>query len=188
MKRISFLAVVIPGVLAGLLAFGGRGFAEESIYGFKMRDIDGKEVALSSYAGKALVIVNTASKCGFTGQYASLEKLYQRYRDKGLRILAFPANNFREQEPGTNAEIKQFCDLRFKITFDLFSKIDVTGSGADPLYVYLTGSTDFKGPVTWNFNKFVINPEGKVIARFDSPVDPLSPEFVHTIEAALPKA
>lgn len=159
----------------------------KDVFDFKAKLIDGKEVSLSDYRGQAVLIVNTASRCGFTKQYASLEKLYERYKDRGFTILAFPANNFMGQEPGSNAEIKKFCDLRFKVTFPLFGKIDVKDVNIHPLYAYLTRETDFGGDITWNFNKFLVAPDGKVVARFDSKTDPLSEDVTRKIDEALPE-
>ena len=160
--------------------------AETNVYSFKMNTIDGQEKPLEDYKGKALLIVNTASKCGFTPQYAGLEKLYEKYKARGFEILAFPANNFMGQEPGTNSEIKEFCSLKFHATFPLFSKISVKGKDIDPLYAYLTHDTDFKGDIGWNFNKFLIDPQGRVVARFGSTMDPMSKDLISKLEAALP--
>jgi len=129
--------------------------------------------------------VNTASKCGYTPQYRSLQALYEKYRNKGFVVLAFPANNFRNQEPGNNEDIKNFCYLNYRTTFPLFSKISVGGNDVDPLYQYLTSQTAFAGPITWNFNKFLVNPKGEVVARFATPVDPMSPEVIAAIEKVL---
>lgn len=159
----------------------------QDIYSFKAKLIDGKEVRLSDYRGQAILIVNTASKCGFTPQYAELEKLYERYKDRGLTVLAFPANNFMGQEPGSNEEIKKFCDLRFNVTFPLFEKIDVKGEKIHPLYAYLTQATGFKGEITWNFNKFLVDPNGNVVARFDSGIEPLSEDVTRKVEESLPE-
>lgn len=123
-------------------------------YSFKMENIDGDMVPLSDYQGKVALIVNTASRCGFTQQYKPLEDLYQKYKDRGFVVLAFPANNFMGQEPGSNEEIKKFCTLTYKTTFPLFSKISVKGSDINPLYAYLTEESPFKGAISWNFNKF----------------------------------
>lgn len=158
---------------------------------FKVKDIDGKTVPLSRYKGKVTLFVNTASQCGFTPQYAGLETLYGRYKAKGLRILGFPANDFGGQEPGTDTEIKQFCSVRFKTTFDMFSKISVApGANQAPLYAFLTNketNPKFGGPIAWNFTKFLVDDKGNVIARFDSSKEPLSPEVVSAVEAALAK-
>ena len=166
------------------LGFVSQGYCD--LYSFKMKTIDGKEKRLSGYKGKALLIVNTASKCGFTPQYKSLETLYEKYKKKGFEILAFPANNFKNQEPGTDADIKNFCLLNYKTTFPLFAKISVKGDDTHPLYLFLTSQQGVNGPITWNFNKFLVDPQGKVVARFDSKVDPLSPPVVAEIEKILP--
>lgn len=160
----------------------------QSVYDFAMKDIDGKEVSLALYKGKVLLIVNTASKCGFTGQYEGLEKLYKTYKDKGLVVLGFPANNFLWQEPGTDGEIKQFCSLKFGVTFPMFSKISVKGKNQDPLYAFLTDETanpGFGGGITWNFNKFLVGRDGKVVGRFGSKVEPDSKELLQAVERAL---
>jgi len=160
-----------------------------SVHDFKVKTIDGKEASLSDYKGKAVLIVNTASECGYTPQYAGLEALYEKYRSRGFTVLGFPSNDFGAQEPGTNAEIKKFCELRYKTTFPLFSKIPVKGPDADPLYKYLTGLPGKQGgPVTWNFNKFLVGPDGKVIEHFDSKVEPMSPELTSKLEQALPRS
>lgn len=157
-----------------------------NVHSFKMENIDGEEVDLADYKGKALLIVNTASKCGYTKQYKSLETLYQSYKDKGFEVLAFPANNFKAQEPGNNAEIKNFCSLQYKTNFPLFAKTSVKGAEINPLYKYLTEETPFKGEISWNFNKFLVDPNGDVVARFDSPVDPLDAKVTEELEKILP--
>ena len=157
------------------------------VHGFQVKANDGTDVSLSRYAGKALLIVNTASECGYTPQYKGLEELYQAYRARGLEVLAFPSNDFGGQEPGTNAEIKQFCELRYRTTFPLFAKIAVKGSGAEPLYRYLATEAEHGGEVTWNFNKFLVDPAGRLVARFDSKVEPTSAELKKRIEAVLPR-
>ncbi len=157
----------------------------DKIYQIKVKKINGEEVPLSDYRGKTLVIVNTASKCGFTPQYEDLENLYKTYKDKGIVVLGFPANNFGWQEPGSNEEIKQFCDLRFKITFPLFEKIEVKGKNIHPLYRYLTEESPFKGSIQWNFCKFIVNGQGEVTARFGSTTKPTDKAFVSKVEAAL---
>ncbi|MBL9036928.1 MAG: glutathione peroxidase [Archangium sp.] len=158
-----------------------------SVYDFDVKTIDGKTVSLSSYKGKALLIVNTASQCGFTKQYKGLEELYQAYKAKGFEILAFPSNDFGAQEPGSNEEIKSFCELKYKTTFPLFAKIAVKGSETHPLYAYLTGLKENGGEVTWNFNKFLVTSDGKVVAHFPSKVEPMSDELKTKLAAALPK-
>lgn len=160
------------------------------IYRFEVDSIDGTPVKLSTYSGKVLLMVNVASKCGYTPQYAGLEQLYEKYQADGLVVLGFPANNFGSQEPGTNEEIKTFCTTRYNVTFPMFAKISVKGDDIHPLYKFLTDPTtdpDFAGPITWNFNKYLIGRDGNVIRRYDSKVEPLSPELTGDIESALGK-
>ena len=159
--------------------------ADKSIYDFTMKTIDGTDQALSDYKGKVLLIVNTASHCGYTPQYKGLEALYQQYKRQGFEVIGFPANNFLGQEPGSNEEIKKFCDLKYKTTFSLFSKISVGGGDIHPLYAYLTKESGFNGSITWNFNKFLVDRNGKVIARFDSKVAPEDPQVVEALKKAL---
>jgi glutathione peroxidase len=160
---------------------------EADIYSIKVNDIDGKEVDLSQYKGKTLLIVNTASQCGYTKQYKPLEELYSTYKDKGLVVLGFPANNFKGQEPGSNEEIKSFCLLNYKVDFPMFSKISVLGEDIHPLYQYLTGDKVYGGLITWNFNKFLISKDGKILARYGSPVSPMAPELIAKVEESLAK-
>ncbi len=157
------------------------------IYNFEVKTIDGKAETLAGYKGKALLIVNVASRCGFTPQYEGLEKLYTTYKDKGFEILGFPANNFMGQEPGTNEEIKKFCGLKYNVTFPMFSKISVKGKDIHPLYQYLTQESGLDGDISWNFNKFLVSPEGKIVARFGSRTEPLSKELEEKLESILPK-
>ena len=155
---------------------------------FVVKDIDGKEQKLADYKGKVVLIVNVASKCGFTPQYAGLEELYKTYADKGFVILGFPANNFMHQEPGTDAEIKQFCTGKYDVTFPIMSKISVLGEDKAPVYKYLTEKStagDFAGDITWNFNKFVIDRNGNIIARYPSQTKPQDPQLTGEIEKAL---
>lgn len=146
-----------------------------SIYDFSVKDIDGKEILLSKYKNKVLLIVNVASKCGFTPQYEGLEKLYETYKDRDFMILGFPSNQFSQQEPGTNKEIKEFCTLTYGVKFDMFSKIDVNGKNEIPLYTYLkkeaTGVLGSKS-IKWNFTKFLIDKKGNVIQRYGSMTKP----------------
>jgi len=161
--------------------------APMSLYDFQVKRIDGSDVSLSQYKGKALLIVNTASECGYTPQYKGLEALYQQYKAKGFEVLAFPSNDFGAQEPGSNDEIKKFCELKYKTTFPLFAKLAVKGAAAHPLYRYLTGLKENGGEVTWNFNKFLVAPDGKVVAHLESGVTPESDELKKKLEAVLPK-
>ena len=160
--------------------------AAESIYDIPLKDIDGNNTSLKPYQGKVLLIVNVASKCGFTPQYTALEALYQKYKDQGLVVLGFPCNQFAQQEPGTDAEIKQFCTSKYDVTFPMFDKIEVNGANRHPLYVLLAGKdSPFPGDIGWNFTKFLIGRDGKILNRFDSPVKPDSAEVTQAIEAAL---
>ena len=152
---------------------------------FTLNSIDGKPVSLSRYQGNVVLMVNVASECGYTPQYAGLEELHRKYATKGLRILGFPANDFGAQEPGTNPEISEFCKKNYGVEFDMFSKIVVKGSGQAPLYKYLTSHPKFRGEVDWNFEKFLIGRNGEVIGRFKSEVEPLSKEMLGAIEGAL---
>jgi len=155
---------------------------------FTLPDLDGTPVALTTYAGKVLLIVNVASKCGFTPQYAALEALYQKYRDRGLTVLGFPANNFLWQEPGDNAEIRQFCALRYHVTFPMFAKISVRGRDIAPLYDWLTRqdtAPEGPGKITWNFNKFLVDRRGRAVFRFGSRTVPDAPELVAALEKLL---
>lgn len=157
-----------------------------SIYDIPVKDIDGKDTTLAAYKGKVLLIVNVASKCGYTPQYANLEAVYKKYQDQGFVVLGFPCNQFGGQEPGSAAEIKQFCTDKYDVTFPLFDKIEVNGANRHPLYVMLAGeASPFPGNITWNFNKFLIGKDGKILKRFDSKIKPDSPEATKAIEAAL---
>jgi glutathione peroxidase len=160
----------------------------KSIYDFTMKSIDGDQVSLGSYGGKVVLLVNVASKCGFTPQYAGLEALYEKYKDRGLVIVGVPANNFMQQEPGTNEEIKKFCSNKYNVTFPMMSKVSVKGDDKAPLYSFLTDqSTDpkFAGDIKWNFTKFLFDRNGNPIARFEPATTPDSPEVITAVEAAL---
>jgi glutathione peroxidase len=157
-------------------------------YSFVMKTIDGKPKHLSDYRGKVLLVVNVASLCGYTPQYEQLEAVYRKYKDKGLVILGFPANNFGSQEPGSNAEIKEFCHTKYDVTFDMFSKISVKGSDQDPLYHFLTTETPFKGDVKWNFQKYVVDKDGAVVAMFPSRVKPTDDAVIKELESLLDKS
>lgn len=157
-----------------------------SIYDFTKNDIDGKPVKLNKYKGKVVLVVNVASKCGLTPQYDGLQKLYSTYKAKGFIVLGFPANEFGNQEPGSNAEIKEFCTSKHNVTFPMFEKIVVKGAGTDPLYQYLIANSDRpKDEIEWNFAKFLVGKDGKVIKRFDPRTTPENPNLVKAIEAAL---
>ena len=155
---------------------------------FHVKDIDGKDVDLAKYKGKVLLIVNTASQCGNTPQYKDLEAIYEKYKDQGFEVLAFPANEFGTQEPGDNEQIKEFCSTKYKVSFPLFSKIVVKGEGIDPLYEFLTSeetNPKFAGEIAWNFAKFLVNRKGEVIARFQPREKPSSEKVTGEIEKAL---
>jgi glutathione peroxidase len=160
--------------------------AADSIYDIPLKDIDGKDTSLKPYQGKVLLVVNVASKCGFTPQYENLEAVYKKYKDQGLEILGFPCNQFGSQEPGTDAEIKEFCTSKYSVTFPMFDKLEVNGPGRHPLYVMLAGPTSpAPGDIKWNFTKFLISRDGKIIKRFESRVKPDAPEVTAAIDAAL---
>ena len=157
---------------------------------FVMKDIDGNNVNLARYKGDVILMVNVASLCGNTPQYADLEKLYQQYKSEGFVILGFPANDFGHQEPGTDQQIKQFCTGRYHVTFPMFSKIVVKGDGQDPLYKFLTDKTTdpkFGGPIEWNFAKFLISRKGELVARFPAGMNPSTPDVVAAIQHQLAK-
>jgi glutathione peroxidase len=159
-----------------------------SVYEYSMKTIDGSPETLKTYQGKTMLIVNVASKCGFTPQYAGLQQLYLKYKDRGFLILGFPANNFAAQEPGTDAEIKTFCTRTYNVTFPMFSKISVKGDDKSPLYQFLTEQSSnaaTHGDIKWNFTKFLIGKDGKVLARFEPDVKPESPEMEKAVESAL---
>src|SRR5215472_16503552 len=173
-------------ILAGILFRQTTLVHAASVLPITAKDIDGKEVALNSYKGKVLLIVNVASRCGFTPQYTGLEALQEKYKDKGFTVLGFPCNQFGGQEPGSNEEIKQFCSSTYNVTFPLFDKIEVNGPNRHPLYVALAGKdSPFPGDIKWNFSKFLIGRDGKIIKRFEPRTTPDSPEVVSAIEAAL---
>ena len=154
-------------------------------YKFTMKTIDGKEQPLAAYRGKVVLVVNVASRCGNTPQYEGLEAINRKYQGKGLAVIGFPANNFGSQEPGTDAEIKEFCKTTYDVTFDMFSKISVKGEDQHPLYRYLTTETPFKGDVKWNFQKYLIDRKGNVVAMYSSRIQPTASEIVEKIEALL---
>ena len=150
-----------------------------------VKTMDGNDRKLNEYLGEVLLIVNVASQCGYTSQYAGLEKLNQNYQENGLKILAFPCNDFGAQEPGSNEEIIDFCARNYGITFELFDKLHAKGEEQHPLYARLTSLVEPKGPIAWNFEKFLVNKHGEVVARFKSSVKPNSPELIAAIEREL---
>lgn len=154
-----------------------------SVYDFTVKNIAGKDVNLADYQGKILIFVNVASQCGLTPQYNDLQAFYESYQDKGVEILGFPANNFGAQEPGTDAEIQSFCTTNYGVTFPMFSKISVKGEDQHPLYQYLTEQAETD--VTWNFQKFIVNPNGQIVRSFAPETSVDEPEFRQAVEAML---
>ena len=181
--RKTFLSLVLLFAASFLLAAKAK-----NIYDFTMNSIDGKPVSLKSYKGKVVLLVNVASKCGYTPQYTALEKIYEQYRDKGFVIVGFPANNFKSQEPGTDAQIKQFCSSKYNVKFPMTSKVSVKGDDKTPVYKFLTEDPtagSFGGDIKWNFTKFLIGKDGKVVARYEPKVTPEDPNVTTAIEKAL---
>lgn len=179
----SLLATVLLGLSASL-SFA----APPSLTDIPLKDIDGKATNLGAYQGKVLLIVNVASKCGNTPQYAGLEALYKKFQDQGLVILGFPCNDFGAQEPGTNDQIKQFCSTKYQVSFPMFDKLHVKGAEQHPLYKALTGKGGaFPGDVKWNFGKFLIGRDGTPVKRFEPSVKPENPQLVSAVESALAK-
>jgi glutathione peroxidase len=183
-------------ILFGALAMSTLGFAADEgkkappALAFEMETLDGKKVALDTYSGKVILVVNVASECGLTPQYEALQELYGKYKDKGLVILGFPCNQFGSQEPGTAAEIKSFCTKNYGVTFDMFAKVDVNGDNAAPFFKHLTAletKPKGSGKVGWNFEKFLIGRDGTVAARYAPTVAPDAAELVKQIEELLSK-
>src|SRR5882724_6004942 len=178
MKPISFLAALL--VMQTIALHAG------SIHDIAIKDMDGKDTSLNAYKGKVLLVVNVASKCGLTPQYKGLESIHEKYKDKGFTVLGFPCNQFAGQETRTNEEIKQFCSSKYNVTFPLFDKIDVNGPNRHPLYVALAGKdSPYPGDIKWNFGKFLIGRDGKILKRFEPRTAPDSPEVIQAIETAL---
>lgn len=170
----------------GALVFSSTLLAADSLHEFTVKDIDGKDLSLTSFKGKTLLIVNVASQCGYTGQYAGLQRLHERLKDQGLVVIGIPANNFGGQEPGTDAEIKAFCTADYGVTFPMLSKLSATGSDQAPIFSFLTSSNpELTGPINWNFEKFLIDKSGKVVGRFNSGAEPDGDEIVNAVKEAL---
>ena len=193
LRMLLFIILAIALVAAGT-ALGSENKAMESStmknmpLHYTMEDIDGQSVDLASYKGEVILLVNTASKCGLTPQYEPLQAVYSRYKDKGFTILAFPANNFGRQEPGSDEQIKEFCGMNYNVTFPLFSKVSVKGDDICPLYSYLTSeetNPGFSGEIGWNFTKFLVDRSGKVVARFEPITRPDDEAVVAAIEKQL---
>ncbi|WP_428235672.1 glutathione peroxidase [Gracilimonas sp.] len=180
------MKILFTALLLSLTATMGTS-DQTSLYDFTVQDIDGKDVSLEQYRGQVILVVNVASKCGYTPQYEGLQKIYETYKDDGFVILGFPANNFNGQEPGTDQEIKQFCTLEYGVEFPMFSKVSVKGEDQASLFSYLTSvpNDDFDGEIKWNFEKFLIDKNGLLKRRFRSGVEPQSETLVAAIEKEL---
>jgi glutathione peroxidase len=174
---VAFAATVAASVTAA--------DAPKGVLDYTLDNIDGKPYPLAQHKGQVLLIVNVASRCGNTPQYAGLESMYEKYKEKGLTIIGVPANEFGGQEPGSNADIKEFCESKYKVTFPMLGKVVVKGEGITPLYKYLTTESPKKGPVTWNFAKFLVDRHGNVVERFDPKTKPEDPKMVAAVEKAL---
>jgi glutathione peroxidase len=182
MKNITlvlFAAILTMGIL---LAQENKKKMEAPIYSFTMKTLEGKEKSLADFKGKVLMVVNTASFCGYTPQYKDLEALYKQYKDKGFVVIGFPANNFGKQEPGNDGDIATFCERNYGVTFPMFGKISVKGDDMHPLYRYLTTETQFKEEIGWNFTKFLVDKNGNVVAKFASKVKPGEKEVTAKID------
>lgn len=184
---LSYSKIIPICVVIMMMMTTGTSFAASNVYDFTLPSIDGQPMPLSSFKGKVILMVNVASKCGYTPQYSALEALYEKYKDRGFVIVGFPANNFGAQEPGTNEEIKTFCSRKYSVTFPLYSKVSVKGDDETPLYQYLTTQTPppIAGEIKWNFTKFLVDRNGRVVQRFESAVTPDSPELVSAVEKLL---
>jgi glutathione peroxidase len=182
-NAINLFNFMVLAVFGGMIPQLAEGANMSKLYEIPVKSIEGKETKLSEYKGKVLLIVNTASECGFTSQYAGLESLYKKYKEKGLVVLGFPSNDFGGQEPGTEAEIKKFCELKYKTTFPMFSKLVVKGENAHPLYSHL--QSQGKAEVKWNFGKFLIAKDGSILKYFSSNKTPEGKEIVEAVESAL---
>lgn len=181
MRHIKFATSFLAAMTISVMAFAEGAY----VLDHKVTDIDGNEVSLEDYKGKVVMVVNVASKCGLTPQYKQLVEIHQKYKDQGFTVLGFPANNFMKQEPGSDAEIKEFCSSTFNVEFPMFSKISVKGDDIAPLYKELTSkdeNSDFGGEIAWNFNKFLLNKDGKVVARFEPRTKPDADEVIAKIE------
>jgi glutathione peroxidase len=182
--------LLLAAVVAACVASASGQESPAGALAFKMKSITGQEVNLADYQGKVLLIVNVASKCGYTPQYAQLESLYEKYKDRGVVVLGFPCNQFLWQEPGGDEQIAEFCSKTYGVKFPMFSKVEVNGANASPLYKYLTSletKPAGKGKISWNFEKFVVGKNGQVVARFAPRVAPDAPEVVSVIDAELAK-
>jgi glutathione peroxidase len=183
MKIVVLTALAVLAGLQGIAQVRSNNVSD--VLNFTMNSLEGKPVPLARYQGSVVLIVNVASECGYTPQYEGLQALHKRYSARGLRILGFPSNDFGAQEPGSDSQIAEFCRKNYGVEFDMFSKISVLGPSKAGLYKTLTSTPGFAGEVAWNFEKFLVGRDGKVIARYRSAVEPLSAEITRAIEAAL---
>jgi len=185
---INTVLVFFGTILTRSHVTAAESYSDQTIYDITIEDIHGKKVELSQYKGKVLLFVNVASECGYTPQYEELEKLHQKYKNKGLVIIGIPSNDFGEQEPGTNEEIERFCTRTYNVTFQMMAKVKTKGDEKHPLFTFLTsgqGNTALAGDVAWNFEKFIIDKNGNILSRFRSKIKPSSAECVKSIELAL---
>jgi glutathione peroxidase len=184
LRRAGFLGYVVAGVFVLMAA---SAYAASNIYDFTLPLLDGKEAPLANYKGKVVLVVNVASRCGFTPQYSALESIYEKYKDRGFVIIGFPANNFAGQEPGTNEEIAKFCSSKYNVQFPIYGKISVKGDDQAPLYSYLTKEANpaVAGDIKWNFTKFLVDRNGNVVQRFEPATTPDSPQVIAAIEKLL---
>jgi glutathione peroxidase len=187
MKSAGTLAVRTVVLMGSMIMMAASMSAASDIYSFTLPSIDGSPMPLADFKGKVILLVNVASKCGFTPQYTALEALYEKYKEQGFVILGFPANNFGAQEPGSNAEIKTFCSRNYNVTFPMYGKVSVRGNDQTPLYQYLTREADptHAGDIKWNFTKFLVDRNGRVVQRFESAVAPDSTDVVSAVERLL---
>jgi glutathione peroxidase len=180
--------VIVTVMFCLLFCMAALMAGEKSIFDFTLNTIDGQPAPLATYKGKVVMLVNVASRCGYTPQYTALESTYEKYKDRGFVIIGIPANNFGAQEPGTNQEIKTFCQSKYSVTFPMMSKVSVKGDDKTPLYQFLTdkaASPKTGGEIQWNFTKFLVGPDGQIITRFEPAVTPDAPEVTAAIEKAL---
>jgi glutathione peroxidase len=180
--------VIAPLLFSLLFCAAAVMGGDKSIYDFTLNSIDGQPTPLAAYKGHVVMLVNVASRCGFTPQYTALESIYEKYKDRGFVIVGIPANNFGSQEPGSNQEIKTFCSSKYSVTFPMMAKVSVKGEDKTPLYQYLTTTPKTGGEIQWNFTKFLVGPDGQIVARFEPKVTPDSPEVTAAIEKALASA
>ncbi|MCX7800719.1 MAG: glutathione peroxidase [Fimbriimonadales bacterium] len=181
----GWIGALLSAALLSVGFFSPQGGEPQSVYAFRAKDIDGRDRSLAEFRGKVLLIVNTASRCGYTRQYEGLERLYRAHSKDGLVVLGFPCNQFGNQEPGSERDIKQFCSQNYGVTFPMFAKIDVNGPNAHPLYRWLKAQTKDAADIQWNFTKFLVGRDGKVLGRFASSVAPESPELREAVRKAL---